>query len=179
MNPISAYIGGLRSGKSQAALEDLQAALKRGKRLKPAYFGTLLSAASRKDASLAKRLAGHRAARPLTWATVEVGEQLLRAGLAARHAGYDAWLVDGLGPWVALRMRRGEAALLGELDAFLQQAAKAKTCLIVLDEVGLGGVPGHPVARDFADLNGLVNQAVVRAAKRVFGVQAGLKIRLK
>ncbi len=179
MNPLRAYIGGVRSGKSQAALDALLLALPRLKGAKTAYFATLLSQGAGKDKSLALRLKKHRLARPTSWTTLEVGTQLEKAATLAQRSGHDVWLVDGLGLWVALRMRSGEGAVLAELKRFLALAAQTRLCLIVLDEVGQGGVAGHPVAREFADINGLVNQAVAQAAKQVLSVQAGLTQRLK
>jgi adenosylcobinamide kinase/adenosylcobinamide-phosphate guanylyltransferase len=49
----------------------------------------------------------------------------------------------------------------------------------VSNDVGGGIVPETPVAREFRDLQGIVNQMLAREAKRVVLVVAGLPIELK
>ncbi len=56
---------------------------------------------------------------------------------------------------------------------------KRALAVLVLDEVGLGGVGAHPAVRHFADLNGRLNQAACAQADEVYAVQAGLAQRLK
>ncbi len=93
--------------------------------------------------------------------------------------GLQAWLLDGAGAWAALRLKKPETEVLTEWQAFLRLATQASLAVLVLDEVGQGGVAGHPVARRFADLNGRLNQAACLAADEVYAVQAGLSSRLK
>ena len=52
-------------------------------------------------------------------------------------------------------------------------AARPGQALVVTNEVGSGVVPATPLGRDFRDLLGLVNQAVVRAADHAYLVVAG------
>jgi adenosylcobinamide kinase/adenosylcobinamide-phosphate guanylyltransferase len=173
------YLGGIRSGKSAAAQARFQAELKKRRLKAPAYFATLLAPKGSKDASLNKRVAAHREARPAAWVTVEVGAQLEKAAQMSVRKGLDAWLLDGAGAWAALRLEQSEATVLAEWQAFLALAAKLPLAVLVLDEVGQGGVAAHPVARHFADLNGRVNQLACAAADEVYSVQAGLAQRLK
>ena len=51
--------------------------------------------------------------------------------------------------------------------------------LTVANEVGLGIVPDNAMARAFRDHAGRVNQAVARAASRVYFVAAGIPMILK
>ena len=173
------YLGGLRSGKSRLAQDRLAQELKARKLAAPAYLATLLTAKAGKDASLKQRVASHQAMRPQAWATVEVGAQLEASAQACTAKGFDAWLLDGAGAWVALRLEQSEETVLGEWERFLALARKTSLTVVVLDEVGLGGVAAHPAARRFADLNGKINQRACAEADEVYGVQAGLTQRLK
>ena len=78
-----------------------------------------------------------------------------------------------------MRLDQHQDSVLAEWEAFLGLAGQAPLAILVLDEVGLGGVAAHPVARAFADLNGRLNQAAAAAADEVYSVQAGLLTRLK
>lgn len=176
---VIVFLGGVRSGKSAAAQARFAAELKARKLKAPAYLATLLAPKKGKDAGVSARVAEHQAARPKSWVTVEVGTELKAAGLACARRGLDAWLLDGAGAWAALRLEQHPDDVLAEWEAFLALAAQAPLSILVLDEVGLGGVAAHPVARAFADLNGRLNQAAAAAADEVYSVQAGLLARLK
>jgi adenosylcobinamide kinase/adenosylcobinamide-phosphate guanylyltransferase len=176
---LIAYLGGVRSGKSRAAHERFEAELKLRGLQAPAYLGTLQEHADPNDAALKRRIADHRSQRPADWSTVEVGPQLLASGKACLERGLDAWLLDGAGAWAALSLGQSETSVLTEWEAFLGLAREAGLVILVLDEVGLGGVAAHPVARQFADLNGRLNQRACAVADEVYAVQAGLVRRLK
>lgn len=175
---ILAFIGGIRSGKSKAGQARFSAELLPRGIQSPVYLGTLLSHASDDDHEMVERLTAHREARPGDWTTLDVGKDLLDAAQRCLSAGHDAWLLDGLGAWAALQMDRPQAAM-AQLGGFLALARQAKLCVLVLDEVGQGGVPGHPLARAFGDLNGSLNQAACATADEAYAVQAGLIMRLK
>jgi adenosylcobinamide kinase/adenosylcobinamide-phosphate guanylyltransferase len=177
--PLSAYVGGVRSGKSRLAQAAFEAAVERLGLQRPVYLGTLLGPEAAADQELTERLTEHRRSRPDAWATVEVGRDLLAAGQACREAGHDAWFLDGLGAWAALQLDSPQAALAA-LGGFLALARQsAALTVLVLDEVGQGGVAADPLARAFADLNGSLNQAACGEAAEVFVVQAGLAMRFK
>lgn len=175
---LVAFIGGIRSGKSKAAQERFGGDLSRLALTDPIYLGTLLTDASEQDHEMVHRLTAHRESRPGTWATLDVGHDLLEAGKRCLQEGHDAWIVDGLGAWAALHLDRPQAAM-AQLGGFLALARQVGLCVLVLDEVGQGGVPGHPSSRAFTDLNGSLNQAACATADEVYSVQAGLSLRLK
>ncbi|HTB33638.1 MAG TPA: bifunctional adenosylcobinamide kinase/adenosylcobinamide-phosphate guanylyltransferase [bacterium] len=176
---LNVYLGGVRSGKSRLAQAAFAAELERLGLRQPVYLGTLLGPESAGDQELTERLTEHRRSRPESWATVEVGRDLLAAGQACRNAGHDAWFLDGLGAWAALQLHSPQAALAA-LGGFLALARQsAAVTVLVLDEVGQGGVAMDPVARAFADLNGSLNQAACGEAGAVHLVQAGLALRCK
>ena len=96
------------------------------------------------DDDMARRIERHRAERSPGWTTVEAPRDL---GEAVDSANPDTTIIiDCLGLWVTNRM---------------------------LAEVGSGVVPATPMGREFRDLLGSVNQAVVRAADAAYLVVAG------
>ncbi len=180
MNPRTwAVLGGLRSGKSARALERFRAEFASRGLGRPVYLATLLPPGPGDDPDLELRILRHRQERPASWPLVEVGRDLAAAGRACREAGHDAWLLDGLGAWAALVLDSGREAAQGQWEAFAQASRGAGLVGVVLDEVGLGGVPAHPAARAFADLNGELNQWVCAWAEAAWELRAGLEVRLK
>jgi adenosylcobinamide kinase/adenosylcobinamide-phosphate guanylyltransferase len=173
-----AYLGGIRSGKSALAQRRFEEEVARRGLKSPAYLGTLLTRAAEEDRELAERLTAHRAVRPDWWATVDIDADLLAGAGHCFQAGHDAWFLDGLGAWAALQLGRPQAAMAA-LGGFMALARRVPLIVVVLDEVGQGGVPGEPAARAFVDLNGALNQAACGDAQEVWTVQAGLALRLK
>lgn len=167
------FIGGIRSGKSGLAECCFAKALK-GKKWKAAYLATLDSRLSKNDASLKARIASHQARRPKSWLTIECGSSLMPA------PGCQAQLLDGLGLWLALKLDTDFESVRIELEVFLRMLkTQSKLAVIVLDEVGQGGISVNRAQRRFADLNGLANQLVCAAADQVWRVDAGLETRIK
>lgn len=172
------YIGGIRSGKSALALGRFSAECAARGLTSPAYLGTLLTGAADRDPELVLRVERHRLERPGHWALIEVEDDLPRAAGRCREAGHDAWLLDGVGAWAALRMH-DPALALDQWTDFLGTGSGPALLVLVLDEVGQGGLPPHPAARAFADLNGALNRLACGRADEVFSAQAGLALRLK
>jgi adenosylcobinamide kinase/adenosylcobinamide-phosphate guanylyltransferase len=66
------------------------------------------------------------------------------------------------------------------MEQLLQAAGQwAGPVLLVSNEVGLGGIAGHPMARAFADHAGRLHQGIATRAQRVVLVVAGLPLTLK
>jgi adenosyl cobinamide kinase/adenosyl cobinamide phosphate guanylyltransferase len=172
MGKLIAYLGGMNSGKSALAEERFAAELKRKKGLRPAYLATYLSSKGKGDRAMQERIRRHRARRPASWETVEIGTDL------AGQAGRPAMLLDGLGMWVALCLEQPETALLAQAERFARGAKKG-LAVLVLDEAGQGGVSMNAAARRFAQLNGRVNQLICAGAGEVWRVDAGIASRIK
>lgn len=169
------FLGGIRSGKSGLA-ESVFARELKARKWRAAYLATLDSRLSKNDPSLKARIAAHRARRPKEWLTVECGT---RARLKPAP-NCQAQLLDGLGLWLALKLQARPESVLSELDKFLRELkAQSKLAVIVLDEVGLGGISPNRSQRHFTDLNGLANQLVCAQADKVWRVDAGLAMRIK
>jgi len=165
------YLGGIRSGKSRLAEARFAHELKK-LRVKPVYLATLDTKLIRKDSQMQARLLEHRNRRPASWETIEIGPHL------ATHAAHPAILLDGLGLWVALRNDDKPELVLAEAKAFAE-GAKRKLAILVLDEVGQGGISASASARHFVDLNGRVNQVIAAAAQEVWRVDAGIAVQIR
>jgi len=164
---LTVLTGGARSGKSAAAVA---AAAASGAPV------TFIATAEPGDEEMAERIARHRARRPAGWTTLEATHDLIRAAETVDPA--DTIIVDCLAIWVTNRMLAEPPADGSELAAEAARladelAARPGRALVVTNEVGSGVVPPTPLGRDFRDLLGLVNQAVVRVADDAYLVIAG------
>jgi adenosyl cobinamide kinase/adenosyl cobinamide phosphate guanylyltransferase len=157
---IALVLGGARSGKSAFA-ERLAGSL-------PPPV-TYVATGTASDEDMAARIAVHRARRPPSWRTEEVGADLVD-GLD-RMAG--TVLVDSLGSWVAAcDLAPDVEALLGVLRR------RQGDAVLVSEEVGLGVHPPTALGVRFRDAVGEVNAAVAEVADDVRLVVAGRGLRL-
>ncbi len=159
--------GGVRSGKSAAAAAAAAAA---------DVPVTFIATAAPGDEEMAERIHRHRAERPAHWTTVEAPRDL--AGAMAGIDPGDTVIIDCLGLWATNRMLEDppvdSAELVVEAAGLADHLAKRPgLSLVVTNEVGSGVVPATPLGRDFRDVLGLVNQAMVRAADAAYLVVAG------
>jgi adenosylcobinamide kinase / adenosylcobinamide-phosphate guanylyltransferase len=164
--------GGVRSGKSQFALELAQ------KFPDPKAY---LATAQALDAEMTERIQKHKDNRPRNWRTLEeprrVSEILKKEG-----GQFGLILLDCLTLWVSNLMMGdwSEAQILEEADRLIRMSRLVKGSLIIVsNEVGLGVVPDNPAARSFRDLCGWIHQRVAREADDVFFMIAGLPQKLK
>jgi adenosylcobinamide kinase/adenosylcobinamide-phosphate guanylyltransferase len=176
-------IGGARSGKS--ALAEKRAA---ESGLRVIYVAT----AEIQDEEMARRIAHHRARRPVEWGLVEAHLHLA-AALEVNAAKDTCLVVDCLTLWLSNLLFAGAAAHQVEagqaVDCPLLERETAALIEIlptlpgwitlVSNEVGWGIVPMHPVSRCFADEQGRLNQRVAAVCDRVTLVAAGLPLTLK
>ncbi len=169
---LIAFTGGIRSGKSRLAEERFKAWLRAHPRVKAAYLSTADS--RRADPELRERILAHRLRRPAAWATIDACRGLEKALDQAQAKGCRALLLDGLGMWAALQLKRGPEEAASEVGRFCAQARRRFSLLVlVLDEAGLGGISMNKAARRFADLNGLANQAACAEVDEAYFVAAG------
>ena len=164
---LTVLTGGVRSGKSAAALA---AAAASGAAV------VFLATAEPGDDDMAGRIERHRAERPAQWTTLEAPHNL---AAAVASVDPDATLIiDCLGLWVTNRMLEdppptGDELVQEAASLARELAARPGKTLVVTNEVGSGVVPPTRLGRDFRDVLGLVNQAVVRAADDAYLVVAG------
>jgi adenosyl cobinamide kinase/adenosyl cobinamide phosphate guanylyltransferase len=168
---LSVLVGGARSGKS-----DLSARLASASGLHVVVIVT----GEARDGEMSERIRRHRAARPSSWRTVEAPRALREA---VRELEDDAFVVlDCLTLWVSNLIEAGVsdeeivdqareiAAMLSERDA---------SSVVVTNEVGLGIVPMHELARRYRDTLGRVNTAFVSEAERAYLMVAGRALSLE
>ena len=174
---LTLILGGARSGKSTLA----------GKLAEQAGGRVLyVATAEAGDEEMATRIAAHRAARPVSWRTLEAPRD---AGPRIRdaEAGETAIVVDCITLLVAnavAPMGQGPAGgpdaadreIDGLLDAYGKSAAE---WIVVSNEVGLGVVPETPLGRAYRDILGRANQRLAAAADAVFFLVAGIPIVVK
>lgn len=156
-------LGGAKSGKSRHA-QNLAGP-----------FATLIATAEARDDEMAERIARHRAERPPTWETLEEPLDLVGALAKAR---YPTVVVDCLTLWVSNLLEKGLDPLEEARRALEALLHSGKRVIAVTNEVGMGIVPAHPLARRYRDLLGEVNALFAREAEEVYLVVAGRALRL-
>jgi len=168
-------IGGARSGKSRAA-ERLVAA-------EPAVTYVATGGERPDDPEWVARVAAHRASRPATWTTLEIGKPSQLAEVLHGASPGDTLLVDCLTLWLTTVVDETGgwesqdpvetviAAPVADLLASLR-ACRAWVVLVT-NEVGQGVVPPTESGRRFRDAMGRVNAAVAAECDDVRLVLAG------
>lgn len=165
-------LGGARSGKSAYAMQRAQE-----------WDGQLvyLATAEGKDEEMRKRIARHRARRrSRRWETVEEPLEVVWR-LKELDEGIGAVVLDCVTLWVS------NALLKNQKDELENQIAELVEeiplfpfhFLAVSNEVGLGVVPENPLAREYRDLLGTVNQRLAKACQEVIFMAAGLPLKVK
>lgn len=169
-------LGGTRSGKSRFGLAAASRLAGNGGRV---WF---LATAWPGDPELDDRITRHRAARPPSWPTIEVGADLVAA--LAGTVSDEPVLIDGFTLWLSTLLGDDPLAIDPILDgpvaaALAAIAARPGPVVVVSDEVGSGIVPMHAGARAYRDLVGIAHQRLAALADEVYLLVAGLPITLK
>ncbi len=173
------FLGGVRSGKSAAALT-WACSFTTDTRL---FFAPCRA----QDAEMRARVARHRAERGTLWQTIEeplaIGERM--AEICAAYASTRSsavLLLDCLSAWVANCLESGlspQSVCEGaHTIARLVQRAPIPIGIVSV-EVGLGLVPMQALARRFTDVLGDCNQIIAAACATVLFYAAGLPLVLK
>jgi adenosylcobinamide kinase / adenosylcobinamide-phosphate guanylyltransferase len=157
-------LGGARSGKSVFA-ERLAAECG-----SPVLY---VATAEALDEEMAERISHHRARRDPAWRTLEA-PQAVGAAVLAGLGDARTVLVEDL--TLLLANRLDEDVARAEVDTLLGLSANV---VLVSNEVGMGVVPEHRLGRTFRDALGRLNQYAAARAGEVYGVIAGLPLRLK
>ena len=171
MATITLITGGARSGKSTHAL----------KLALPHKRKFFIATGQALDDEMTARIEFHRETRPREFTTVEAPVQVVPAleRLAERA---DIVVVDCLTLWVSnlMQLHHDDELILAEADR-LAKILKLATfaSIVVTDEVGMGIVPEHPIARRYRDLLGWTNQKIASVADDVLLMVAGYPIKAK
>ncbi|MGH8479194.1 MAG: bifunctional adenosylcobinamide kinase/adenosylcobinamide-phosphate guanylyltransferase [Gammaproteobacteria bacterium] len=167
-------VGGARSGKSRYAEAEARAS-----GLAVVYVATAQVAMSEADPEMAARIARHRARRPHDWVLIE--EPLALAETLARQAARSRFvIVDCLTLWLGNLLAQDGRRFQAERRALLEVLPGLEgEVWLIGNEVGMGIVPEHPLARCFADEAGWLHQDLARICERVVWVTVGLPQVLK
>ena len=162
--------GGARSGKSTFA-EQLAADL-------GGDAVSYIATAEARDEEMHDRIARHRAERNASWETIEAP---MDVSAAIRAASHDVVLLDCLTLLVSNHLlASGEESATNQVGAFLDACrVSGKHVVIVTNEVGWSIVPMNQLARQFRDLQGLLNRKVMSAATSGYLVVAGQALKIK
>ena len=172
-------IGGARSGKSHFAQE---LALKSG--------GAVLFVATAEagDEEMKQRIEEHRKARPRTWKTLEVtnnvGYQITQNIGKATTVIIDCitLLINNIFQQHGKKLDTAttEKEVMNEIGVLLNCIERVNgSFIIVTNEVGLGLVPADRLSRLYRDLLGKANQVLAQHADEVYLMVAGIPIIIK
>jgi adenosylcobinamide kinase / adenosylcobinamide-phosphate guanylyltransferase len=177
---LTLILGGARSGKSALALR-----MAAGSPDRKVLF---VATAAPGDGEMAKRIALHRADRPVSWHTLEAQTHIADA-IRQTGDGYDVVLIDCITLLAANALaalpesaeaETAEALVCAEIDgALAAYAASRAEWIVVSNEVGLGVVPSTPLGRLYRDSLGRANQRLAARADEVLFLVAGLPMRIK
>lgn len=168
MSRLSLITGGARSGKSRYALA-----------LASSYASKVFIATAQPlDDEMRRRIEEHRRQRGSTFVTIEAPLEVAGA-LRSLPAGAEVAVIDCLTVWLGNLLHRygNQAGGFAEVMEFVA-ALKAPPCdiIVVSNEVGAGIVPANPLARQFRELAGSLNQQVAAIADAVILMVCGIPV---
>jgi adenosylcobinamide kinase/adenosylcobinamide-phosphate guanylyltransferase len=126
---------------------------------------------------MALRIAEHQKRRGSEWVTIEEPIELADVLLARRNQ-IDCAVVDCLTLWLSNLLIRSDKNYVEEKVETLINVLPHLDFHVVLvtNEVGWGIVPDNPLARQFRDLAGWVNQRMAAIATEVILTVAGIPL---
>jgi adenosylcobinamide kinase / adenosylcobinamide-phosphate guanylyltransferase len=185
---IHLFIGGVRSGKSDAAENLVNTLVAQNPLLKPAYIATSLSMG---EESI-ERIKRHQAIRKkrfqqtVTTYELDYQQQDLLSVLNMLNDPENIVLIECLSTWVGWYLTVSDALQENLISFDAQQDAllaflKQTQChvVIVTGEVGCGLIGETTLQRRYADKLGELNQKVAALSDHVFLLTAGIKQALK
>ncbi len=172
MNSIILISGGVRSGKSNYAIQ-----LARSYPGKRAYIAT----AEPIDNEMRTRIEKHKKERGKDFLTIEQPLKLAEV-LNSLSRDIQVTIIDCLTVWLGnlLFCYKDEQKILFEIDLFINSLnTPASDLIIVTNEVGMGIVPDNAEGRLFRDFQGIVNQKVASLAEKVVLMVCGIPVFIK
>lgn len=166
--------GGARSGKSRFAQQWAETSAC-SRRL---FIATGVAC----DPEMSAKIARHRCDRGSRWKTVEEPLQLPERLPSDFLTAGSVCLLDCLPTFVTNHLLTGKKPpqILSRIRRLLTTFRRSgNTTLVVTNEVGWGVVPDQPLARQFRDLLGEVNQWIAAEADEVHLMISGIPWRVK
>ncbi len=173
MKKTTFVIGGCRSGKSSHAQQLAEATAAAGR----VYVATCIPY----DQEMKDRVMRHQNVRDRSWRTVEAPIEL-PAAIGAAAMNESVILVDCLTLWTTNLLLSPETSPhIDRHVTALVAALERAVCPVILvsNEVGAGIVPENPLARQFRDVMGTVNQRIAACADEVVWTVAGIPVTIK
>jgi adenosylcobinamide kinase/adenosylcobinamide-phosphate guanylyltransferase len=168
---LSVLLGGARSGKSELSVRLASAS---GRSV------VVIVTGEARDEEMTERIRRHRAARPPSWETVEAPRALPDAVRVLEPEAFA--VLDCLTLWVSnlIEADLSDDEIVDEAHEIATTLAKRDApSVVVTNEVGLGIVPMHELARRYRDTLGRVNATFVGEAERAYLVVAGRALPLE
>jgi len=185
---INLFIGGVRSGKSDAAENLLNKIITQQPSLKPAYIATSVAFGEETISRIKKHQQSRQSRFTQSIATYELDYQKtdLLDVLTELNSSEHVVLIECLSTWVGWYLS-ADSTLQQNLNNFEQQQLKllafletAKcSIIIVTGEVGCGLIGATPLQRRYADKLGELNQQVAASSDHVYLLTAGITQTLK
>ena len=172
--PSASYIvlitGGQRSGKSTLAEKialDYSA--------KPFYLAT----SEIKDEEMEARVKAHREHRGENWTTIEEPLEIGDIDLEGKTVVVDCITLFCTN-WL-LKCEGDRELAFSNVTAQLNKIFSNRNCnlIFVTNEVGMGGISGNKLVRDFTDLQGCINKMIAAKANEVFLMISGIPVKIK
>jgi len=185
---IQLLIGGVRSGKSDAAENVLNDMIKADDQLKPAYIATSVAMGDETIARIQKhqKVRQSRFTQPIKTYELDYQKSDLITVLKSLNDPRQVVLIECLSTWVGWylsldnNLQKNEEIFLQQQAALLSFLDNAQCSVIIVSgEVGCGLIGETPLQRCYADKLGELNQKVAALSKHVFLVTAGIKQCLK
>lgn len=170
---IVLVLGGCRSGKSRYALRLAEDT--------PGNRKLFVATCIPQDEEMKKRVLRHQAERSNSWTTIEIPIDI-HVPIKDYSAQADVILIDCLTIWVSNLMLDGKTyeQLIEQVKLLEDALQSTKTKIILVsNEVGCGIVPDNPLARQYRDMIGEVNQRIATCANTVYWVVAGIPVEIK
>jgi len=185
---IQLFIGGVRSGKSDAAEHKLSELMKLRPQLKPAYIATSVAFGEETIARIQKHQHIRQSRFSQTIITYELDYQKsdLLSVLSALDTNNHVVLIECLSTWVGWYLSANNT-LQENINIFEQKKNQLLTFLanakceviIVSGEVGCGLIGETALQRRYVDKLGELNQQIATMSEHVYLLTAGLQQTLK
>lgn len=161
--------GGVRSGKSRYALRRAEERFS---------AGVFVATGEARDEEMSDRILRHQAERGSFWRTIEEPLDLVDTFKGLENQSV---VVDCLTLWLSNVILAEDHDVDVELDRLAAVVASPRggELLLVTNEVGAGIVPENPLAREFRDRAGEMNQRIAAVADEVVWMAFGCPLHVK
>ncbi|MDI6793977.1 MAG: bifunctional adenosylcobinamide kinase/adenosylcobinamide-phosphate guanylyltransferase [bacterium] len=178
-SPLKGVLGGRSRFAKQANREIKQS---------PAARVCYLATARPVDDEMKARIEQHKQKRPKDWYTVEEPFDLAPVLSELKGTLIELVIIDCVTVWVSNMMEtlsgkyeEIRAGILNRTDELIKECFELEDVAVVVvgNEVGSAIVPENPLARQFRDINGEINQRFARAARLVYLMVSGIPVKIK